>query len=331
MSTALAEVPRQDVSLEFSQLFNYWQRLEEFEETVINLLPFGSDEEIQETKRYAHEMGSAGWRIVCACDAILLQRATALKGGRGKVDTEGVGKLGAAKKEAKKRDVSDRTIRRNAQIHRLVKTVENDHHSLLDDKGYFEAALRAPDSKKAVRIFEKEKSENPNFSVRDAMRLAKKLKENRKKVEIPDEVNYLDPQFKNFLIDLENTLTSFKNRCPRPEFVIRIESMIKTTRFERARTPQSDYEAVRKQVDEGACTTEEIAEEVYLSHAEIKKICGQIIEKEPETYELRPIGANTEQARGSRAQGLFRKDAPSGDDFEIPHNGYNPTVEWGEE
>lgn len=331
MNTNLAEVPRQDVSTEFANLFNYWQRLEEFEETVIALLPFGTDAEIQETKRYAHEMGNAGWRIVCACDAVLLARTVSLKGGRGQTDANGVGRLAAAKGEAQKRKCADSTIRRNAQIFRLVKTVPNVQHSLLDDKGYFEAALRAPNAKKAIKLFEKEKSENPNFSVRDALRLAKELKENRAKVVIPDIPNYLDPNLKTFLLDVETALTSFKNRCPRPEFTIRLDAWIRATRFERTRTPQSDYESVRRQVDQGACTPEEVSEEVYLSTAEIKTIFGRMIDSEKDVYEMRPIGANTDEARGSRAYGIFRKDAPAGDDYEIPGHKYEPTIEYDED
>lgn len=314
MSTALAEANPQQIAETFGSLFNYLDRLEEFEDTVIELLPYGTDEEVEQTRQRARALGKAGWRIECACDAVLLSRAP-LKGGRGKIDAHGVGRLAAAKGEAEKKGVVPRTIRRNAQIFNTFKTVVNDRHSLLDDKGFFEAALRAPNAKKAIKMFEKEKSENPNFSVGDAFKLAKTLKENRPKVDIPNKVDYLDPHFKAFLLEIETTLTSFKNRCPRPEFEIRIDSWIRSTRFERARTPQSDYESVRKQVDEGACTAEEVSEEVYLSEVEIKAIFGQMIEKEINVYEWRPIGANTEVSRGSRSQGIFRKDAPSGDSY----------------
>lgn len=319
MVTNLAEHKRRDVTAEFGSLFSYLDRLEEFEETVIDLLPFGSFEEIAQTKTYAMRMSNGGWRIVCACDAVLLSREP-LKGGRGIIDVEGVGRVNAAKDEGRKRGVGDKTVRRNAQIFNVLlkpkgKTVLNEQHSLLDDKGYFEAALRAPDPRKALRMFEKEKSENPNFSVSDAFRLARHLKEDRPSVKIANVKGYIPPHLSAFLLDLESTLLSFKNRCPRPEFEIRIDAWIRATRFERGRTPQSDYESVRKQVDEGAATADEIAEEVYLSIAEIKAICTLIVEKESDTYEWRPIGANTEMARGSRSMGIFRKDAPSGDAF----------------
>lgn len=325
---------RENLNAQIGNLFSYFDRLEEFEQTVIDLLPHADDDQVVQARGYAKAMGKAGWRIECACDAVLLDRA-ALKGGRGKADTEGSGKVSAAKGRAKEIGCAPQTVRRNAQIHKVFKTVLIDQHSLLDEKGYFEAALRAPDHKKAIKLFEKEKSENPNFSVNDAKRLAKTLKDKQEKITVPDVKDYLDPHYKSFLLDLENTLLSFKNRCPRPEFEVRIDSWLRQTRFERARTPQSDFDAVRNQVDQGACTVEEIAEEVHLSEAEIEGFCVQLVgcakptkdadKRAADTgYEWRPIGAHTEMAK-HRLYGVFRKDDPSGDSY------YHPHIERGDE
>lgn len=321
--------PPQNVTNQLSSLFSYMDRLEEFEETVIELLPFASDEEVIQTRIYATRMSHGGWRIVCACDAVLLSRQ-ALKGGRGCIDVEKVGRVEAAKQEGERRKITDRQVRRNAQIYNTFfkpkgkkKTVEINHHSLLDDKQFYEEALRAPEPVKAIKMFEKEKSENPNFTPADAGRLVRKIKEDRERVEIPDVKNYIDPDFMGFLLEVEAALLSFRNRCARPEFSIRLDSWIRATRFERARTPQKDYEAVRDQVDRLASTVEEIAEEVYLAPERIRQICEQIVKTEPERYEWRPIGANTDMARGSRALGIFRKDSPH-----YESNGYAPTVDW---
>lgn len=307
----------------FGNLFDYLNRLEEFQETVIELIPFASDEQLQQTKERGVAMGGAGWRIVAACDAEILARTRKLVGGRGNKDTEGVGKTAAVKERAKQTQKSDAQVYRNAQIvNTFGKSILNVQNPLLDDKGFYEAALRAPNPKKAIRLFEKEKHDNPNFSVRDAFRLAKELKSNRTKVNIPDQENYLDPHFKTFLLDLENSLASFSNRCPRAEFKIRIDQWIRATRFERSRTPQSDFDAVTKQVDQGACTTEEIMEEVYLSEVEIEAFCEQAVGCPKPTshtdaryagtdYEWRPIGVKIEEGRGVRPHGIFRKDAPS--------------------
>lgn len=324
MSANLVEVPKPEiVSEQFGSLMNYLNRLEEFQETVITLLPFASDEEVDEVRLRGMAMGAAGWRIVCACDAVAISRAMALKGGRGKRDTNQEGKGSAAAERGKLGGYTYRQALRNAQIFNVFKTTVIDHTSLLDDKGYFEQALRTPRPRQTIKRFEKEKQNNPNFSVTDASKLARLMRENRKPVIIPDDPNYIDQNLKTFLLDLDASLASFYNRCPRDEFKPRIAAWRRATRFELARTPQKDYEAVRDQVDKLASTVEEIAEEVYLSHDEIKRICDTIIEKESETYEWRPIGVDTDVRRGALAKGIFRKDAPH-----YEGRGYSPTVDW---
>lgn len=324
MTARLMEVPKPEiVSEQFGSLMNYLNRLEEFQETVIALLPFASDQEVDEVRLRGIAMGATGWRIVCACDAVAIGRAVALKGGRGKVDTAGEGKSSAAKERAQIGGYQERQAKRNAQIFNTFKTHVIDHTSLLDDKGYFEQALRTPQPRKTIKKFEKEKQNNPNFTVSEAAKLAKLLRENRKLVTIPDDPDYINSNLKAFLLELDASLASFYNRCPREEFKPRIAAWRRATRFELARTPQKDYEAVRTEVDKLASTVEEIAEEVYLSHDEIKKICDQIIEKESETYEWRPIGVDTDVRRGALAKGIFRKDSPH-----YEGRGYAPVVDW---
>jgi hypothetical protein len=324
MNAQLMEVPQPEVvSEQFGSLMNYLNRLEEFQETVISLLPFASDVEVDEVRLRGMAMGATGWRIVCACDAVAISRAIALKGGRGKVDTAGEGKLSAAKERGRLGGYDAKQAWRNAQIFNTFKTTLIDQTSLLDDKGYFEQALRTPQPRKTIKKFEKEKQNNPNFTVSDAAKLAKLIRENRKQVTIPDDPDYINPNLKAFLLELDASLASFYTRCPREEFKPRIAAWRRATRFELARTPQKDYEAVRSEVDKLASTVEEIAEEVYLSHSEIKTICDLIIEKEPETYEWRPIGVDTDVRRGALARGIFRKDSPH-----YEGRGYAPTIDW---
>lgn len=329
MSANLAIVPKQDVTAEMASLFNYLNGLEQFEDSILTLLTFASEEEIKQARVYAIAMGSTGWRLVCACDAMLLSMDRAKPG---VVDVDGKGRVAAAKERAKELACEVWTIRRNALIFNTFfkDDLAVNVHRELEEKGYFEAALRAKNPKKALKAIAMQKHKSPSFSVRDAFRFVKEVRGSRAGGLSTSTADYLDPNFKNFLLEFETSLTSFKNRCVRPEFAARIESMIKVTRHERERTETSDYESIRQQIDEGCCTVDEIAEEVYLSKSEVKHFFDLLIEKESETYEWRPIGANTEMARGGRAQGIFRKDAPSGDDFTIPHanNAYEPTVEY---
>lgn len=139
--------------------------------------------------------------------------------------------------------------------------------------------------------------------------------------------DYLSPQFKSFLADYIATLYAFLNKCTYDPFKKEIERTIKAARYQSGRTEVTDYQAVRAQVDKMCTTSTEIAEEVPLTEEEITRLCHLLTDTEPDTYEWRPIGVNTEVARGTRTLGIFRKDCPAGSDFEA----YHPHVEYGDD
>lgn len=266
------------------------------------------------------------WRVECACDAALISTVNA--------ETGGIGVKKELKEKAKDAHSDVSTIYRNAQIYTTFLGKKTPKRSLnvqtvLNEKGFYEAALRTEDPHRTIRILAHEKSNNPTYSVRDALKQVRDLNRNESPIpELGGDADYLDPHYRLFLAEVETNVLSFRNRCPRQEFKVRIDSWLRQTRYEKARTPENDYKAVRDQVDQGACTPEEIAEDVCLSTHEIRDFCTLIVEKEPETYEWRPIGVNTDMARGSRPAGIFRKDAPSGDDF-VAHR--DSRVEYEEE
>lgn len=156
----------------------------------------------------------------------------------------------------------------------------------------------------------------------------------RAAVDPKDAANYLDPNYKTFLVDYIASQYSFLNRCQYEPFRKEIEHTIKAARFQYNRTLSSDFEAVKAQVDKMCTTPEEIGDEVPLSEVEIKSFCVQIVGCEQPSkagdptesgtpYEWRAIGVNTEMAKGKRTYGVFRKDAPH-----YEHNGYAPVVDW---
>lgn len=138
-----------------------------------------------------------------------------------------------------------------------------------------------------------------------------------------DDADYVDPQFKAFLADYIVTQYAHLNKCYYEPFKREIERTIKAARYQHGRTRISDYEAVRAQVDKLCTTPEEIAEEVPIAEDEIKAIFQLIIDTEPDKYEWRPIGVDTDVRRGALAKGIFRKDSPH-----YESRGYSPTVEW---
>lgn len=159
----------------------------------------------------------------------------------------------------------------------------------------------------------------------------------------PRDDSYLDPHYKAFLLDYMVSQQSFLNRCTYDPFKREIERTIKRAKQQHGRTKDGDSLLVKKHVDEGCCTPEEVEEEVPLSRSEIKTFFIEFVGSKPRlkkkglsyyserppigNYEWRPIGQKTIVARGGRSFGCFRKDAPSGDDFKMPRSSRSYGIE----
>lgn len=172
-----------------------------------------------------------------------------------------------------------------------------------------------------------------------ASRLNKEI--NRTVMQVTDcetNTSYLDPHYKQFLLDYIASQQSFLNRCTYEPFKSEIERTIERAKYQLRRTENSDYQAVLDAVKQGASTVEEIAEDVPITERDIEVFCERAVgcprptktEAQRSTggqYEWRPIGKKN--PHGLRPHGIFHKDAPSGDQFS---SGYNPRVEYdGEE
>lgn len=172
-----------------------------------------------------------------------------------------------------------------------------------------------------------------------ASRLEKEITKETEPPRLTDNKNYLDPHYKQFLLDYIAGQNSFLNRCTYEPFKREIEATIRRARFQLGRTETSDFEAVKTQVDQGATTIEEIAEEVYLSDAEIDRFCVKAVgcprpRSEDDShyagtdYEWRPIGVKIEGGHGMRPRGIFRKDAPHYEKRNETRNNYGPRFDW---
>lgn len=172
-----------------------------------------------------------------------------------------------------------------------------------------------------------------------ASRLEKEITKATEPPATSDNKNYLDPYYKQFLLDYIASQNSFLNRCTYEPFKREIEATIRRARFQLGRTETSDFEAVKNEVDQGATTIEEIAEAVYLPDAEIDRFCVKAVgcprprgEDDPHCadteYEWRPIGVKIEGGHGMRPRGIFRKDAPHYEKRAETRSNYRPTVDW---
>lgn len=160
-----------------------------------------------------------------------------------------------------------------------------------------------------------------------AARLDKEInKTTTKTAECETNKNYLDPHYKQLLLDYIASQQSFLNRCTYEPFKAEIERTIRRAKYQLGRSENGDYAAVLKSIKQGASTTEEIAEDVPISEKEIEIFCERAVgcprpteqegqRKAGTEFEWRPIGVKITGGKGVRPHGIFHKDAISGDDF----------------
>lgn len=180
MSASLRAVPRQTAGL--AKVIHQINKLEKVERDVIALLPSLTDDEVIDTRTTARLLYCSAWKIEIACDAEIWDRAQRSTGGRGNTDKEEKGIMAAVNKRAAELGCGASTIRKNAQLYRRFETVLSGEQSILDDKGFFQAALTADDPDAAIETFAKKKLDNPHYRVADAYRDIEQEKEQAEQV-----------------------------------------------------------------------------------------------------------------------------------------------------
>ncbi len=169
---AVINHPRRTHAL--ANILNATNKLDQTRESLLTIIPSLLDEEIIETRMSARVAGAWAWVIECACDAEMFKREEARRG-RGNVDEEEAGRVATARKQAYLQGVGTSTLYRNAQIFNTFENVLT-HENNLEDKGFFIAALAAPDPHEAIETFSKQKADNAFFQVKDAWKEVKSAK-----------------------------------------------------------------------------------------------------------------------------------------------------------
>lgn len=152
------------------------------EKGVIASLTLQTDLEIRDTREKSKLVERFGWRIQCACDYEIRSRVIKLKGGRGNSDIENQGMNAALRRQAKKIGVTANTIRQNAKIYNLILDANKSGRftcvslDILDEKGFYLAALLTNDPINTLLVIAKKKTEAKRFRVSDAMRFIKSEK-----------------------------------------------------------------------------------------------------------------------------------------------------------
>lgn len=165
-----------------------------------------------------------GWRGEVACDAELLSQCQRLKGGRGKVDLHSVGIVAAVRAQAQKTRDSVETIRLNIRIYKTFFETVASRYDSLEDKGYYHAALRAPNPLKAIEFFAKEFSTNELFTVAEAKRwsVAQREKRNASANKLETKLSQEDKSMIAFLHRSIQEIKDMQARCPDKDFARRV-------------------------------------------------------------------------------------------------------------
>lgn len=217
--------------------------------------------------------------------------------------------------------LKEQTLKNDVWISKAIPS--SDRSDLLTSKHYrYLAPLK---SKSKIRSWIERAIKGDKGKVWSAARLNKEI--NRTVTQVTDcetNTNYLDPHYKQFLLDYIASQQSFLNRCTYEPFKPEIERTIERAKYQLRRTDNSDYQAVLEAVRQGASTVEEIAEDVPITERDIEVFCERAVgcprptktealRSTGKEYEWRPIGKKN--PHGVRPHGIFHKDAISGDDF----------------
>lgn len=202
--STIIEPPRLSGAL--AKIINQINRLEKTEHDLIALLPSLDWSDLLAARESSRLAQCSAWKIEAACDKEIWDRHEKMAGGRGQIDVEGKGIMAAVNKRAKDIGAGASTIRANARLYKRFETVLSGGHSILEDKGYFQAAQTATDPDAAIEYFEEERGANPHFRPADAWRWVKAQKETEQGPHVDDVVVLQSPAVKEWLENLKATM-----------------------------------------------------------------------------------------------------------------------------
>jgi hypothetical protein len=165
-----------------------------------------------------------GWRGEVACDAELLTQCQFLKGGRGKIDLEGVGIGAVVRAQARKTHDSIETIRLNIRIYKTFFETVVTRYDSLTDKGFFHAALRASNPLRAIEYFAEQFATDEAFNVVTAKQWVAAQREKRiaSANKLSAAPSLQDKSMSAFLRKAIDTISQLKAQCPDKDFARRV-------------------------------------------------------------------------------------------------------------
>lgn len=319
MTTTIEKPPKQTLVQRATdaaaRVLDLCHKLEGIRDDFIPLLPKLEDETVIAVRMGARAVSVWAWVIECACDAEMFSRVEAQKGGRGHKDEAGEGKLAAAGQQAYQDAKSVRTVYRNAQIINTfgVETIAT-HGNTLQDKGFWIAALEAPDPLEAIEVFAEKKSEQPFWEVQDAQReidaikgkhAAAKRLFNEAVATVGRKAAYDWLEF-----TAKPKLNELATSCPIPGLAqqVFVEAMKQCGEAQDALFLNNAQECVLYVWSLGNHTEKQLQDYTCLPRIEIRRVLDALADKG--YFVERPKAWKSSQGRGTRIMEWHRTDKP---------------------
>lgn len=259
MAAALKVVPRQTTAL--AKVLHQIDRAEKSERDVIALLPTLTLDELIYTRNSARLLHCTAWKIEIACDAEIWDRAQSLSQ-TGKKDLGEKGIMAQVNKRAEEIGCGASTVRANARLYRRFAPLLSTEQGL-DDKGFYQAAMKADDPEAKLQEWAQKKVENPFFRVADAWREVAPQADpepDEQDEERQPEIEALHTkEVQAFLGEYIETLQSFEERVPLTARFLRgmVQAHVAQAHWQKHRTVEADCEAIMLPVNKYGTVSED--------------------------------------------------------------------------
>lgn len=195
----------------------------------LTILSRYEEAEVVKIRRKTDGHEAATWRIKMCCDVNLVNRVHA-KRGRGNVDILGRGVKAAVRQRASDLACGTSVIWLNLRIFKTFFQNGSPEYTILEDKGFYKAALRAPNALTAIKNFlQKRRKYGADFRVSDAERWAIKRREHQRQRQAYGRIKRSE-----LIPHLEHDLTKLiemKRAFPDQKLAVRLyDPMIETLR-----------------------------------------------------------------------------------------------------
>lgn len=300
-------------------LFQQVQRLETLENDILATLSQKSEEEIIKIRTDARCLGIFSWKIECACDAALLNKANyEYRPTIGRPDTEGKGMTPALLKRMKALGCSHMTIRRNAKIFNEFGDHLNATVKTLPDKGYYLAALETDDPQATISLFIEKKIATPKFNVAEANRIVGAIKREREVAkENFTESNATDvrKELQTHILKTISQVETIKANCPDIQFGKRFyDSFIQELRDHLDLMFEEDAsKALQRAWEDGFRKEDQMSAHTGLPRETVSQVM-RMLKASGEFYIVEQRG-ETDAARGGHAKLWWKVGEPTGDGY----------------